>query len=87
MNVHLFPGHACRWCGMHDCPDPSGHTDLHRQSETTWRMTAVQRYTCPGCDKDARYTFGCAVPLTVVWSPSDLPKLRAVLAYLRECAA
>lgn len=60
--------HACLWCGEHHPAGRDDHDLLHRQSETTWRMTARQRNTCPCCGGDVRTAPACAPAVLAVAS-------------------
>jgi hypothetical protein len=58
-------GHACRWCGLHDCPDRTAHERLHAGSESTWRYPdPAQRFVCPHCGTDVRVATPCVAAFT-----------------------
>jgi hypothetical protein len=57
----VLPGHACRGCGLHDCPDRDACERGWRSADATGLLTATQLFACPACRGDVRYSSPCAV--------------------------
>lgn len=47
--VSTVNGHACRWCGVHDCPSRHGHERWWAGTDTYARLDRAAKLACPAC--------------------------------------